>query len=102
MTSLLVLSFHICTGHLTYSSPHRHVFIWEVRPDTATSTGAAGYNGFVALDDVRLNVGHCTGELRSFTDCNGHALRLKTTKTLHSARLNLTVFSKQRPPVYSK
>lgn len=49
-------------GHVTYSSPHPHAFVFEAVPNV----GQLQYRGHVALDDVQFNYGPCRGRCRPF------------------------------------
>lgn len=44
-------------GHVTYSSPYPHAFIFEALPDLAHLQ----YRGHIALDDIKFSTGPCDG-----------------------------------------
>lgn len=44
-------------GHVTYSSPYPHAFIFEAVPNLAY----AQYRGHVAIDDIKFSDGPCSG-----------------------------------------
>lgn len=44
-------------GHVTYSSPYPHAFIFEAVPNLAY----AQYRGYVAVDDIQFSDGACQG-----------------------------------------
>ena len=46
-------------GHVTYSSPYPHAFIFEAVPNLAY----AQYRGHVAIDDIQFSNGPCAGLL---------------------------------------
>jgi hypothetical protein len=48
---------HWLDGHVTYSSPYPHAFIFEAVPNLAY----AQYRGHVAIDDIQFSDGPCTG-----------------------------------------
>ncbi len=44
-------------GHVTYSSPYPHAFIFEAYPELSHLQ----YRGHIAIDDVKFNQGPCDG-----------------------------------------
>lgn len=46
-------------GHVTYSSPYPHAFIFEAVPNLAHLE----YRGYVAVDNIQFSTGPCTGQL---------------------------------------
>ena len=46
------------TGHVTYSSPNPHAFVFEALPDVAHLQ----YRGYIAVDDITYSTGACQSQ----------------------------------------
>ena len=49
-------------GHVTYSSPYPHAFIFEAYPELSHLQ----YRGHIAIDDVKFTQGPCDGNFEKF------------------------------------